>query len=260
MIEIKNICAGYGKKQVLYDISESIEKGKITAIIGPNGSGKSTLLKSATGLIPLIKGEILADGASLSEMKRKDVGKKISYLSQSKSAADMTVGQAVLHGRFPHLSYPRRYSEKDREIALASMKKLGIEHLSENPLYSLSGGMRQNAYIAMVLAQNTDYILMDEPAANLDIANSFKLMDILKALAQEGKGIVCVMHNLALTMEYADKIVVLCEGKKVMSGSPEEIYSSHITEKIFGVEMCRAKSEKGFSYYYGRNEDLYVHK
>lgn len=252
MLEVKNIYAGYGKKQVLYNISENIEQGKITAIIGPNGSGKSTLLKSAAGLIPLIKGEIIADATPLSKMNRKAVGKKIAYLSQSKSVADMTVGQAVLHGRFPHLSYPRRYSEKDREIALASMKKLGIEHLSGNPLYSLSGGMRQNAYIAMVLTQNTDYILMDEPAANLDIANSFKLMDVLKALVREGKGIVCVMHDLALTMEYADKIVVLCEGRKVMSGSPEDIYSSHITQDIFGVEMCRAESEKGFSYYYGK--------
>ena len=176
MIELKHISVGYGKQIVLNDLSAAFEKGKLTAVIGVNGCGKSTLLKTILGMVPVSNGEIAIDGRPLAEMSRKDIARSIAYLSQGKGTPDMTVEQLVLHGRFPHLSYPRRYTTQDREIALAAMEQVGITDYARKPLYTLSGGMRQNAYIAMALTQGTDHILLDEPNTFLDISHQLELM------------------------------------------------------------------------------------
>ena len=145
MIELKNITAGYDGKTVLSGVSLSIPKGKLISVIGTNGSGKSTLLKTVVGIITAQAGEIVIDGRSSAELSRQDTAKKIAYLAQGKSVSDMTVEQMVLHGRFPHLSYPRRYGEKDREIAFEALKQMGLDELAGRPLSSLSGGIRQKA-------------------------------------------------------------------------------------------------------------------
>ena len=166
MIEIKNLSAGYGSKTVLGGVNAKFETGKLTSIVGVNGCGKSTLLKSILGILPPSDGEILLDGVPLTEMSRNAIAKRVAYLSQGMAVPDMTVGQLVIHGRFPYLSYPRRYSTADREIAREAMDAVGISELADSPLSSLSGGMRQNAYIAMALAQDTDHILLDEPTTS----------------------------------------------------------------------------------------------
>ena len=127
MIELQHISAGYGKQEVLQDVSVRFETGKLTSIIGINGCGKSTLLKTSLGILPARSGSITIDGRNLAGMHKKEVARKIAYLSQGKSTPDMTVQQLVLHGRFPHLSYPRRYSKKDYEIALV------VFSLRQNP-------------------------------------------------------------------------------------------------------------------------------
>ena len=196
MLEIKNVTAGYGKHTVLNDVSVAFEKGKLTSIIGVNGCGKSTLLKALLGILPLSSGEIVIDGKELCSMSRIEIARSVAYLAQGKNTPDMTVEQMVLHGRFPYLSYPRRYREADREIARKAMDAVGILHLADKSLYELSGGMRQTAYIAMAIAQDTDYILLDEPTTYLDIAHQLELMKLLRGLANSGKGIVTVMHDL----------------------------------------------------------------
>ena len=198
MLELKNISAGYGSKNVLSDITVSFEKGKLTSIIGVNGCGKSTLIKAILGILPLSGGKVIIDGCDLQSMSRNEIAKRIAYLAQGKNTPDMTVEQMVLHGRFPYLSYPRRYRKTDHEFARKAMETVGILHLADKPLYELSGGMRQNAYIAMALAQNTDYILLDEPTTYLDIAHQLDLMRILRGLADRKKGIITVMHDLPL--------------------------------------------------------------
>lgn len=132
VIELKNICAGYEKNIVIKGLSTIFEKGKLISIIGVNGCGKSTLLKTIVGIIPSSSGEILIDGECLGNMTRTEVARKIAYLAQGKNTPDMTVEQLVLHGRFPYLNYPRRYSEKDRELAFSAMKKLALQSASEN--------------------------------------------------------------------------------------------------------------------------------
>ena len=244
MLEQNRISAGDGKQTVLDGISVDFEKGKLTSIIGVNGCGKSTLLKAILGILSLSSGEIFIDGENLLTISRNEIAKKIAYLSQGKNIPDMTVEQMVLHGRFPYLSYPRRYSSHDREVAIKAMETVGVAEFAHKPLYSLSGGMRQNAYIAMALAQDTDYILLDEPTTYLDIAHQLELMRILRKLADSGKGIVTVMHNLPIAFDFSDKLTVMSNGKIIAYGAPSEICESHIVEDIFGVKIKQVQKGK----------------
>lgn len=250
MLELKNICAGYGKKQILKDVSISFTKSELVTVIGPNGSGKSTMLKAAMGIIPPVSGEVDIDGESIDNFSRQQTAQKIAYLSQGKNVPDMTVGQLCLHGRFPHLNYPRRYTEKDRSIVASSLKQLGISELANSPLSSLSGGMRQNAYIAMSLAQDTDYILLDEPTSYLDIAHQLKLMKTVKRLAKQGKGVVAVLHDLPLAFAFSDKIAVMKDGGIIAAGTPQEIYNRPVIREVFGVELDYLEQEKSYRYKY----------
>lgn len=250
MLELKNLCAGYGRTEILHGVSLSFPKSKFISVIGPNGSGKSTLFKSAVGIIPALSGDITADGESISTLSRRQLAEKTAYLSQGKNVPDMTVGQLVMHGRFPHLSYPRRYTEKDREIVFSALSKLGISSLADRPLSSLSGGMRQNAYIAMALAQDTDYILLDEPTAYLDIFHQLELMKTLKKLTSLGKGVAAVLHDLPLAFAFSDGIAVIKDGRAVATGTPSEIYSLPIIREVFGVELSYSAEEKTYRYKY----------
>ncbi|MGN0618617.1 MAG: ABC transporter ATP-binding protein [Ruminiclostridium sp.] len=248
MIEIKRLRADYGKGEVLKDFNLQIEKGKLISLVGVNGSGKSTLLKAAAGIIAPCSGEILVDGINTSELPRKALAQKIAYLPQGKGVPDMTVGQMVLHGRFPYLSYPRRYSEKDKKIAESAMEKLGISGLSDKPLSALSGGMRQNAFIAMALAQDADYILLDEPTSYLDITHQLMLMKTLRSLADSGKGVAAVMHDLPLAFGFSDSIAVLDKGRAAVCDSPERVCESNIIGEIFGIELKYNRQEKYYCY------------
>ncbi|MGI6196171.1 MAG: ABC transporter ATP-binding protein [Eubacteriales bacterium] len=250
MIELSHISTGYGIKIILNDVSVAFEKGKLTSIIGANGCGKSTLLKTILGILPSKSGNITIDGTRLKEMSRNDIARRIAYLSQEKNTPDMTVEQLVLHGRFPHLSYPRRYTDQDRVIAVGVMEQMGIVEYAHKPLYSLSGGMKQNSYIAMALAQETDYILLDEPTTYLDIAHQLELMKILRSLADSGKGIVAVMHDLPMAFTFSDKIILINDGRIVDDERPEKIYERNIIDKVFGIALDRSKDGRSYSYKY----------
>lgn len=250
MIELKELSVGYGKKEILKDISCSFEPGKLTSIIGINGSGKTTLVKTVASIIPSLKGEIFVDGNNVSLLSTKERAKKTAYLAQDNSIPDMTAGQMVLHGRFAHLSYPRVYSDKDKSIARSAIEKMGISSLSEAPLHQLSGGMRQKAYIAMALAQQSDYILLDEPTAYLDISNRIELMRTLKSLSAEGKGVVAVLHDLSLAMEFSDEIAVIHDGELVIKASPDEIFDSGIIKTAFSVSAKKIETDSGFCYHF----------
>lgn len=250
MLKLKNLCSGYGKVIVADNINLTFEKNSLSCIIGKNGCGKSTLLKTASGILPPFSGEVLVDNQSLAEISRKEAAKKIAYLPQSKTIPEMTVAQIVLHGRFPHIDYPRRYSQKDHDIAKKAMAQVSIENLKDCYLSTLSGGMCQNAFIAMALAQSTDYILLDEPTTHLDPQNSFKLMDILQSLTKDGKGIVSVLHDIPLAMKYADRVIVMDSGKIVKDSTPDEVFQSGIIEKTFGIKLKRQTSSDGFSYFF----------
>ena len=253
MLELKKVTSGCGKSPFLKDISVSFEKGRFTSVIGPNGSGKSTLLKTAVGIVTPDSGELFADGESLTKMKHKETARIIAYLSQGKGTPDMTVEQLVLHGRFPHLGYPRRYTENDRRAALDAMEKTGVADYADRSLSSLSGGMRQNVYIAMALAQGTDYILLDEPTTYLDIGQQLKLADSVRQLAVSGKTVLLVLHDILLALKISDRIAVMENGIISQTGTPDEILASDILRKIYGVGVKTLETPDGTEYYYERS-------
>ena len=244
MLELKNISVGYGKKSVLTDITVSFEKEKLTSIIGINGCGKSTLLKAVLGILPLSCGQIFIDGTDMHSLSRIETAKRIAYLPQCKSIPDMTVGQMVLHGRFPYLCYPRQYKKSDREIAQNAMDSVGIAHFADKQMYELSAGMRQTAYIAMALAQDTDYILLDEPTTYLDISHQLELVSLLSKLTASGKGIIAVMHDLPLAFNFSDTVTAIHNGKILAHSTPKEICAASITKEIFGIEMMQMTDDK----------------
>ena len=237
MLEIRNLTAGYGKKTVLYGLTAAFAAGELTCILGPNGCGKSTLLKAAAGLIPHAEGEICLDGTPTSRWKRKELARRVAYLAQGQETPAMTVGQMVLHGRFPYAEYPRGYSARDRELAAAALEREGISHLADAPLHTLSGGMRQSAYIAMALVRDAQYVLLDEPTTYLDVAHQMELMRRLRGISAEGRGVVAVMHDLPLALTFADRVVVMTEGRVAAADTPREIAESGITEAVFGVSV-----------------------
>ena len=248
MIELKNITAGYKSKIVLNDVSVSFSKSALTCIIGKNGSGKSTLLKTIAGILPAKTGDIIIDGKNTADLSRKDIAKKISYLSQFNRESDMTVDQTVLHGRFAHLSYPHVYSTEDKNIAAKCMEQMGISQFANTPMAELSGGMRQNTYIAMALAGCSDYILLDEPTSYLDVANKFRLMNTLTALCSQGKGVVAVMHDLTLALQFADEIVI-CNDADLTKLKADKLWDSDIITDTFGVNVGHHNIEDQCAYY-----------
>ena len=233
MLELKNISCGYGKKLIIKNISLTLEKGEFVSIIGVNGCGKTTLLKAITGILKKAEGNIQIDGQPVKS--QKEIARKIAYLPQNKSTPEMSVGELVLHGRYPHLS-SHTYNDKDKEISLWAMREAGVEALKDIPLSRLSGGMKQNAYIAMALCQQSDYILLDEPSTHLDISHQLSLM---KFLSNSDKGVLSVMHDLPLAFKFSSRIVLMDKGEILIDKTPEKVLSSGIIKEIFGVSLSK---------------------
>ncbi len=250
MIELKSVTAGYENHTVLKDVCACFEKGHLTSIVGINGCGKSTLLKAILKLIPLTGGGVTIDGIGIDKLNRRAIAQKVAYLAQEKNTPDMTVEQMVLHGRFPYLEYPRHYTKQDRQIVQLAMEQMGIAQFSHQPLYTLSGGMRQNAYIAMALAQSTDYILLDEPTTFLDISHQLGLMKTLRSLADRGMGIITVMHDLPMAFTFSDRILFLHDGQVVCCDTPENVCSRGIVEEIFNVSVVSSQDHRSYHYQY----------
>ena len=249
MLEIQNLTVGYGGEPVLEDISLAIPRGKVTVIAGPNGCGKSTLLKAIAGILPA-KGSLRLGGQELLTLSPRDLAQRIAYLPQNRQVPEITAKRLVLHGRFPYLSYPRRYSRGDEEIARQAMEALGIWDLADRNLAGLSGGQRQKVYIAMALAQDTPVVLLDEPNTFLDIAHQMQMMEQAKLLASQGKTVVLVLHDLAMALEHGDFLALLSRGSVLARGSAEEVYLSGKLKEAFGVEVRRIRTPEGWKYYY----------
>jgi iron complex transport system ATP-binding protein len=257
MIKITNLCTGYSFKEILHHVNLTIPSGKITVIVGPNGCGKSTLLKTLCGILPIQSGTISLEEQNLATFTPQTLARRISYLAQNRQIPDITVQRMVLHGRFPYLSYPRRYRKEDLQIASDAMNRMGIADLADVPLSHLSGGTRQKVYIAMALAQNTPIVLFDEPTTYLDISHQLQTMEHARFLTSEDKTVVMVLHDLSMALQTADQLVVMNQGMIVTQGTPEEIYSSGCLDQIFGIKLKRIQTNTGWHYYYDSYQTLH---
>lgn len=237
MVNVKAVSKIYGRRKVVEDVSVTIAKGKITSFIGPNGAGKSTLLSMISRLIKKDEGDIYIDGKEISQRKSGDMAKKVSILKQSNTVnLRLTVRELVSFGRFP---YSRgRLTADDWHHVDEAIQYVGLEDIQHKYLDQLSGGQRQRAHIAMVIAQDTEYILLDEPLNNLDMKHSVQIMKILRRLVDErGKTVVIVLHDINFASVYSDYIVALKDGKIVREGTTDEIINRDVLRDIYDMDI-----------------------
>lgn len=239
-VSVETLSVSYGARTAVDAVSLAIPKGKITVLAGPNGCGKSTLLRAIRRLHPAKSGRVLLDGLETGRLREKEIAREIGLLGQSPSAPeDMRVEELVRLGRFPHQAMMQPWSAEDATAIEDAMFGTGIGHLRDRRLGSLSGGQLQRVWIAMVLAQETDVICLDEPVNHLDMAHQIDCLDLVSRLNRErGRTVVLVLHDLNLAARYADNLVVLANGKLHASGPPTEVLTEEIVRRVFGLE-CR---------------------
>lgn len=250
MLRVNDVCSAYEGKEVLHQVSLHLQPGKITVLVGPNGCGKSTLLKTMNGIVERTRGEIRISGKNIEAYRPGELAQQIAYLPQNRNVPDITVKRMVLHGRFPYLTYPRRYRRMDIKMAENAIRQMGMEAYADTNMQQLSGGMQQKVYIAMALAQDTPIIMMDEPTSFLDIVHQIQLMEIARELSGQGKTIMLVLHDLSMALRTADQVIVLKNGEVRGTGTPEEIFESRILEEVFGLVVKRVQTEDGWQYYF----------
>ena len=249
MIEISDLFVSYDGDEVLHGVGMSFPTGKISVLIGPNGCGKSTTIRSIVRLTEDARGTIKIDGTDIDGLSAQELARKAAYLPQSHSISGISVARLVMHGRFPYLSYPRRYRKEDYEKVDQALEWMGISDLRHRRMDDLSGGQRQKAYLAMALAQDTDIILMDEPTTFLDIRNQIELLERSRMLADSGKTIVMILHDLDAVLRYADHVVLMDSGKAQAEGSAEEVLKDPALASAFGIVPRFFEAEDGLHCY-----------
>ena len=222
MITIRNLAVSYHEKQVLFVKDLTFARGEIISVIGQNGAGKSTLEKSLSRLTQY-KGDILIDRKDLKELTERKRAERIVYLPQSQHSPAMSVKTLVSHGRFPHLGYSHILKEKDEKIIAEAMEATHVARLQERFLDELSLGERQRAYLAMIIATQSDYLLLDEPTTYLDLGSTMELMEILLNLKKQNKGIMMVVHDLPFAFTIRDRLILLDHGEVKKIGTPAEM-------------------------------------
>ncbi|MGN9163943.1 iron ABC transporter ATP-binding protein [Tissierellaceae bacterium HCP3S3_D8] len=237
MIEIRNVSKTYGDKKVLNDVSLDIKKESITSFIGPNGAGKSTLLSIISRIMKDYDGEVVIDGIRLEDWNNKELSKKIGILRQSNNInIRLTIRELVAFGRFPHNQ--GKLTKEDEEYIDKAIKYMKLKDIEDRYLDQLSGGQKQRAYIAMVLAQDTEYILLDEPLNNLDMKHSVEIMKILRDLVEKlKKTIIIVIHDINFASVYSDYILALKDGKVVEHNRVDEIINNYTLKCIYDLDF-----------------------
>ena len=248
-IELEHISKGFGDKHLINDFSYIVLRDDRIGFIGPNGCGKSTLLRVAARLMAPERGEVRIEGQDVSRLSAKQFARLAALLPQSRPLPGITAGSLVLHGRFPYLGYPRRYSREDREAARQAMERTGVAGLEGVPMAHLSGGQRQKVYLAMALAQETPAVFMDEPTTFLDVRHQMDVMRTARGLADGGKAVVLVSHDLCQALRTADRVALLAGGRLCMAGTPEQVYAGGALERVFGVRVRRVPVDGGWQYF-----------
>ncbi len=250
MIEIRELRSGYHDFEVVHGVSTCFELGQVTVLIGPNGSGKSTLLKTILCLHPKISGNILIDGTDTDDMSPRERARQMAYMAQNRNIPSIVARRMVLHGRFPYLELSRKYHPEDHRIVEQALKWADAEDIADCYVSELSGGQQQKVYLAMALAQSTPVIFMDEPANFLDVKHQINLMKLARSLADSGKAVILVLHDLRMAMKIADKIMVMHDGQLVCEGDPEKVFEAGVIDGVFETKLRRFQTESGWQYYY----------
>ena len=243
-LEAKQLTLAYDNATIIRNLNLGIPAGKTTVLVGANGCGKSTLLRGLAKLLKPKSGTVYLDGKDISKLKAKNVAKKLGMLPQSPTAPEgLTVRDLVAMGRYPYQSWMQQWSTEDGEKVAEALEITTMTKLADRALDSLSGGQRQRAWIAMVLAQDTDILLLDEPTTFLDLSHQVDLLDLLDELQEtKQKTIVMILHDLNLSCRYADYLVAVQQGKVYATGTPEQVMTEETVRDVFDLE-CRIVSD-----------------
>ena len=238
MLEAKAVTASYGKTPAIKAVSAAFSAGRLTALVGPNGCGKSTLLKAIMGLVPASEGTIELDGKPLHTLGRRAMARRIAYLPQESHCPDyMTLGELVELGGYARYALFGGPTREDRALFNDALEMVGLADMARRQISALSGGQRQRAWIAMVLAQDADIVLMDEPVNHLDLTYQYAVLGLVRELTQtHGKTVVTVLHDLNLAAGFADDAVMMRGGRVVAAGAVAETLTSTTVRDVFELE------------------------
>lgn len=235
-ISFQNLSLGYGNNIILKDVNLELPEGKITALLGPNGCGKSTLLKSIIKILKPKKGEVRFQNKNIEELDSKYIAKQIAFLPQVQPIPEgITVKDLVSYGRSPYTNFWGTIKKTDKAFMQKVMKEVGVLELQDNFISELSGGQRQRAWLAMVLAQDSPFILLDEPTTYMDINHQIELMSILRRLNKKGKTIIVVLHDINQAARYCDHLILLKDGKVISQGTTKEIMNKKLLQEVFDI-------------------------
>lgn len=236
-LRTEGLAVGYGDRHVLTGLDLEIEPGTVTSIVGANACGKSTLLRSLSRLLTPTAGQVLLDGASVHSMPAKRLARVMGLLPQSPLSPDgITVADLVGRGRHPHQRMFRAWSREDDAAVAEALDATQTAELADRPVDELSGGQRQRVWIAMVLAQGTDLLLLDEPTTFLDVSHQIEVLDLLADLNRDrGTTIVMVLHDLNLAARYSDRLVALEGGRVYASGPADAVLTEQCVQDVFGL-------------------------
>ena len=237
MIEISHISKRYADTVVVDDVTLTLPAGGVTAIIGPNGAGKSTVLSMISRLLPMSAGRVLVDGIDVVTGDSKELAKRLAILRQDNHLPmRLTVRDLVAFGRYPHTQ--GRPTVEDAAHVESALGYLGLLDLADRYLDQLSGGQRQRAFVAMVLCQDTDYVLLDEPLNNLDMRHAVDMMALLRRTSRElGKTVILVLHDINFASCYADRIVAMRGGKVAYHGTPQELIQPEVLRDLYQLDI-----------------------
>jgi iron complex transport system ATP-binding protein len=233
----EGVTIGYDKRIISHDLSVAIPDRSFTVIVGANACGKSTLLRALSRLIKPTLGSVVLDGQSISSYPAKEVARRLGLLPQTSIAPEgISVADLIARGRYPHQKLLRQWSREDEAAVIAAMEATKVTDLSHRLVDELSGGQRQRVWVAMVLAQETPLLLLDEPTTFLDITHQIELLDLLGDLnRRQGQTIVAVLHDLNHACRYATHIIAMRDGKVVAEGAPRDIVTAELVEDVFGL-------------------------
>lgn len=236
-LEARDLTLIYGERTISRDLSFRVPDGLFTVIVGPNACGKSTLLRALARIIRPGAGHVVLDGREIDRIPAREVARTLGLLPQSSVAPDgITVADLVARGRYPHQSFLQRWSQADEDAVSWAMRTARVEELSDRAVDELSGGQRQRVWIAMVLAQETPLLLLDEPTTFLDIAHQIELLNLLRDLnRRQGNTVVAVLHDLNQACRYADHIVAMRDGTIVAEGDPRSVMTAELVKAVFGL-------------------------
>ena len=236
-MKIMNIFKQYDDKTVVDDVSFEIVKGKVTSFIGPNGAGKSTVMGIISRLIKSDSGIVEFDGVDINKWKSRELAKRLAILTQSNNIqSKLTIKELVSFGRFPYSS--GKLNKEDQKIINKSIEYMELSDIQDKFIDEVSGGQRQRAYIAMVIAQDTEYILLDEPTNNLDVYHATNMMKIVRRLCDElGKTVILVLHDINYASFYSDYICAFKDGKVFKFGVVEDIVQKDVLKYLYNVDF-----------------------